>query len=58
MYLIIHQIFQKAGSGTNCVDTDECEDGQNGGCDDICVNTPGNHNHDDSLNHSISVLIL
>ena len=34
------QLF-KAGSGTNCVDLNECEDGQNGGCDDMCVNTPG-----------------
>ena len=31
----------KAGSGTNCVDENECENGQNGGCDDVCVNTPG-----------------
>ena len=31
----------KAGSGTNCVDVNECNNGQNGGCDDICVNTPG-----------------
>ena len=34
-------VFSKAGSGTNCVDLDECENGQNGGCDDVCVNSPG-----------------
>ena len=33
--------YFKAGSGTNCVDENECENGQNGGCDDVCVNTPG-----------------
>ena len=35
-------MLSKAGSGTSCVDFDECEDGQNGGCDDICVNSAGN----------------
>ena len=33
-------IFFQAGSGTNCVDIDECTI-QNGGCDDICMNSPG-----------------
>ena len=23
------------------MDVDECENGQNGGCDDVCVNSPG-----------------
>lgn len=32
--------YEQAGSGTNCVDMDECADG-NGGCDEICLNTPG-----------------
>ena len=37
--------FMKAGSGTSCIDIDECEDGANGGCDDICVNSQGKVQH-------------
>ena len=32
--------YRQAGSGTNCVDVDECVKA-NGGCDDLCVNAPG-----------------
>ena len=32
--------FKQAGSGTSCIDVDECAL-NNGGCDDICLNTPG-----------------
>jgi hypothetical protein len=39
LYFNSEKIF-KAGSGTNCVDIDECSS-QNGGCDDICMNSPG-----------------
>ena len=32
--------FVQSGSATSCVDEDECAR-DNGGCDDICMNTAG-----------------
>ena len=32
--------YKQAGSGTSCVDVDECAEA-NGGCDDLCINSPG-----------------
>lgn len=37
---ICEEGFQQTGSGTSCVDIDECSI-NNGGCDDICMNSPG-----------------
>ena len=33
--------YEMIGEGERCEDIDECADGVNGGCDQLCVNKPG-----------------